>query len=323
MAILPWVHGSVLAAIVSQSVVAHAARPPTPAATPETRQQAGTSFTWLGPAREIARGWSASQDTPAMTMGIAPRPVLNGGGEFALATLQGPRLALRGGFTGFVELTFDGSTNTFHFGPAPGSSNSRILWRGAYSYYLSVAPRTLAHRICSACRLEATLQYRHESQHYTGDSEGGQGINVDNQPYVGDEMLLDIALSQRHGRWYFAERTQCMWFLPERSSYFAGTAFDLHARYMPWLYAHPFASVYGEYIGGDDLHGRRYPDAHRLRGLLGFALPSNLGDILVFASGDIGHRYGVRILTEEATIGLGVRLVVGTTDSAFEVPSQR
>jgi hypothetical protein len=30
--------------------------------------------------------------------------------------------------------------------------------------------------------------------------------------------------------------------------------------------------------------------------------------------GGVGHRYGIRGLTEEATLGLGVRLAIGTTE---------
>lgn len=103
-----------------------------------------------------------------------------------------------------------------------------------------------------------------------------------------------------------------MWFLPERSSYAAGASVDLHARWMPWAFMHPFVSVYGEIVAGGAWRGRHYPDAYRVRALLGVALPSDLGDVMVYVSGDVGHRYGIRISAEEATIGLGIRLAVGT-----------
>ena len=54
-------------------------------------------------------------------------------------------------------------------------------------------------------------------------------------------------------------------------------------------------------------------DAYRVRALIGVALPSELGDILVYGAGDMGHRYGVRGLSEEATLGVGVRLTVGSS----------
>jgi hypothetical protein len=235
-----------------------------------------------------------------------------GGGELALVTLRWPQLTLRSGFAGFAEVEFDGETDRFHLGPVPGTSRGRILWRGAYAFYLAVAPSKLGRSICDGCAVEATIQYRHESQHYTGSNAGGDGEDVSEQPYVGDDVILDLALSQRYGDWYFAQRAIGLVFLPERSSYAAGVGADLHARFLAGRFVHPFLSLYGEYLVGDDLDARVYPDAYRLRGLLGVALPSNLGDILVFGFGDVGHRYGVRILTEEATLGVGVRLTIGT-----------
>jgi hypothetical protein len=50
-----------------------------------------------------------------------------------------------------------------------------------------------------------------------------------------------------------------------------------------------------------------------VRALLGVALPSRLGDTMVYLAGDVGHRYFVRGLKEEATFGVGVRLAVGAT----------
>jgi hypothetical protein len=107
-----------------------------------------------------------------------------------------------------------------------------------------------------------------------------------------------------------------MWFLPDRSSYVAGGALDLHARWTGWRVAHPFVSLYGEYRFGEEMRGRSFPDAYRLRALIGVALPSRLGDLMIFASGDVGHRYGVQALTEEATLGVGVRLALGRSWSA-------
>lgn len=40
-------------------------------------------------------------------------------------------------------------------------------------------------------------------------------------------------------------------------------------------------------------------------------LPSKLGDVMVYVSADAGNRKGIRGNTEEATIGLGVRLALG------------
>jgi len=241
-----------------------------------------------------------------------PRPGWMAGGDFALLQLDwASDWTIRTGFNGFIELEFDGRTDRLHAGPLPGSSKGRMLWRGAYAYFIAVAPLEFGRRICNSCNIEWTLEYRHESQHYTGSNSGGEGEDVSEQPYVGDAFVLDVALSERLGHWYFAERAIVRRFLPERSSYRIGFGADVHARWMAWRAVHPFTSLYGEWVDGEDLYGRQYPDAYRLRGLLGFALPSALGDILVFGSADVGNRYGVRILTEEATLGLGVRLVIG------------
>ena len=41
------------------------------------------------------------------------------------------------------------------------------------------------------------------------------------------------------------------------------------------------------------------------------AITSPYGDILLYAFGDVGNRKGIRGLTEEATLGVGIRLVLG------------
>ena len=295
-----------LSLLVTTSVSAVAA-PPAPA---ETREEFEYSF--LGRARAVSLAWSASRDTPAMTLQPFPRATAMGGGDFALATLRWPSLTLRTGFAGFIELESDGETNGVNSGPFPGGSGS-ILWRGAYAYYVAFAPPSFGHAVCSTCTLELTLQYRHESQHYTGSNHGGEGQDVSDQPYVGNSVIVDGALAERLSEWYFAERVLALFYVPNHSSYSAGAGIDLHARYLLFPKLHPFTSLYGEYRQGTELRGRRYPDVYRVRALLGVALPSELGDILVYGAGDMGHRYGVRGLSEEATLGVGVRLTVGSS----------
>jgi hypothetical protein len=269
------------------------------------------AFTWLSEARGIARSWSASRDTPTMNLTLFPRAVQTAGGEFALLTWRRPAWTLRPGFAGLIEIESDGETASVNSGPWP-SGKGKLLWRGSYAFYAAAALDALGKCICEGCLLEFALQYRHESQHYTGSNAGDAGEDVRDEPYVGDGFIFDAALSERVSDWYFAERAYALWYLPDRSSYSAGAAFDLHARFMLWSLAQPFLSLYGEYRFGTEIGGRDFPDAHRLRGLFGIALPSALGDVMVYGFADTGHRYGIRGLTNESTLGLGVRLALAS-----------
>ena len=285
--------------------------PGTPAARSDDAQpKSFPSLTWLSPPRAISRTWSASRDTPVMDLIILPRPVAKVGGDLALTTLEWPAWTLRGGFAAFLELEGDAETDgVTDYGLPSGSG--KLLWRGSAAFFASMAFDALGQRLCAGCAVEATLQFRHESQHYTGGNTGGGDEDVSDQPYVGNDLILDLASSQQVGDFYFAQRLIGMWFVPEHSSYQDGSGVDLHVRWTRWQLAHPLLSLYGEYLVGDETHGRRYPDAYRARALVGLGLPSDFGDIIAYGFGDVGHRYGVRILTEEATLGIGVRLAVG------------
>lgn len=263
------------------------------------------SFSWLGQARGISRGWSASRDTPALGWVFMPHEIRTGGAELALLTWRLPSWTLRAGFAGFVELESDGRNGT--------ASKGAILWRGTYAGYAAFALDALGKRICPRCALEFTAQYRHESEHYTASNAGDVGENVLGTPYVGNGIIADAALSERAGDWFFAQRSYALWYVPDQSSYAAGAALDIHARYLRFERLQPFLSLYAEHRVGTALHGRNFPDAHRLRALFGAALPSSLGDIWVYGFGDIGNHYGIRALSEEATLGIGVRLTLGNS----------
>jgi hypothetical protein len=269
---------------------------------------ADAGLDWLGPARRIPRTWSASRDTPAMSLGILPRDIRTAGAELAMATWTGDTVSVRTGFAGLIELESNGETESFANLFPHGSGT--ILWRGSYAYYGAVAFDALAARWCATCALEVAAQYRHESQHYTGGNSGGEGMDVSAQPYVGDDVIVDVAARRDVGQWRFAARATGMVFIPGRSSYAGGPGIDLHARLRTrWL--DPFVSVYGEYLVGTELRGRRWDDAYLVRVLAGVALPSALGDVMVYVAADAGNRKGIRGLTEEATLGAGVRLALG------------
>lgn len=246
---------------------------------------------------------------------LFPRATPAAGGELALVSWRAPAWTLRLGFAGLIEHDSEGETDGVNSGPFP-AGEGWMLWRGSYAYAMAFEPEALGRRLCATCAVELALEYRHESEHYTGSNSGDSARDFSDQPYVGDDVILDAALEERLGDLYLVQRAAGMWFLPDRSSYAAGGALDLHARWTGWRAAHPFVSLYGEYRFGDELRGRRFPYAYRLRALAGVALPSALGDVMIFAAGDVGHRYGVQALTEEATLGVGVRLALGRSWSA-------
>ena len=276
-------------------------------------------FTWLGYPRRVPRAWSASRDTPAMNMILFPRPAHMAGGDFSLFTLEFKRWSLRSGFAGFLELEVDARTSGTNAGGIT-SGGGKILWRGSYSYFAAFSLDALARSMCQGCAIELALQYRHESQHYTGSNTGNVGEeDATPEPFVGDDLIVDLASLQRNSNWLFAERAIGMWFLPDRSSYSAGVGLDLHARFVRFEAIQPFISAYAEHLTGDVLQGRQFPDAYRVRALVGIALPSSLGEILIYGAGDVGHRYGIRGLTEEATLGLGIRLALASGPKARPV----
>jgi len=320
----------VLTVLLSTSIVAIAAtawaadvapRSPLADASPsaELADAPGVAWphlSWLGYPRRVPRAWSASRDTPAMNMIVFPRPADMAGGDFSLFALEFNRWSLRSGFAGFIELEVDARTSGTNAGGIP-SGSGKILWRGSYAYFAAFSLDTLARSMCRGCAIELALQYRHESQHYTGSNAGNGGTeDVAPEPYVGDDFIFDIASLQQTSNWLFAERGIGMWFLPDRSSYSAGVALDLHARIVRFGTIQPFVSGYAERLAGDMLRGRQFPDAYRVRALVGIALPSSLGEILIYGAGDVGHRYGIRGLTEEATLGLGIRLALASEAKA-------
>jgi hypothetical protein len=263
---------------------------------------------WLGFARRIPRSWSASRDTPAFNLLVLPRDVRSAGAELAMFTWRGAATSVRTGFAGLIELESDGETEAF--GNLFPRASGVMLWRGAYAYYVALSLDRVGERLCAGCVVELSGQYRHESQHYTGSNAGDPGMDVRDEPYVGDDAIVDGALLLVRGDWLLTARAIAFAFLPGRSSYAGGPALDLHAR---WRGARvqPFVSAYAEELFGTELEGHRFDNAYLVRALAGVALPSKLGDVMIYMSADAGNRKGIRGNTEEATLGLGVRLALG------------
>ena len=270
----------------------------------ETTAPGGDQF---GFPRAIPFSRSASRDAPGFAVAMAPRGVRTAAGEIGFAAYQGHGLILRPGFYGLLELEGDEQP-----GFTPWPSQQIHFWRGSYAFQAALAFDGLGRRLCSRCALEFTLRFRHESEHYTGANSGGLGIDYSDRPIFGDAIVLDAATAFLRGNWLLIIRALDDLFLPDRSSYSLGPGLDLHLRYAAWRRIHPFFSGYAEYLFGTEHGDLSYPDAYLVRGLLGIAVPGALGDLMVFASGDVGHRKGLAAYTKEATLGLGVRLAFGS-----------
>src|SRR5439155_10422904 len=128
---------------------------------------------------------------------------------------------------------------------------------------------------------------------------------------IGDSVVLDAAGRWASERWVLSGRVQNQFFIPGRSGYSEGPGVDVNVRFKAWKRLHLFASGYAEALFGTQVQGRAYPDAHLVRGLLGVALPSGIGDVQLYLSGDSGHRKGLLVYTEERTLGAGIRLALG------------
>jgi hypothetical protein len=256
------------------------------------------TLSFLGPSREISHSSSASRDTAVPGIVVLPHRVLSAGADFALVSVRGATMTARLGAFGMLELESEGETDRY----VPFPQADIQFWRGLYGYAAAVAFDDLAERAFAHPygALEGTLTFRHESEHYTGSNHGDEGKDVSRVPQVGDFVMLDAAARVPAGAWTFTFRLQHKVFLPDRSSYRQGPGADAIVRWQPISRIHPFASVFGEVLTGD-------VDAYLVRSLAGVVLPSSSGDLYVFLSADVGHRKGLAVLTEERTLGFGLR----------------
>ncbi|MCB9559011.1 MAG: hypothetical protein H6709_21755 [Kofleriaceae bacterium] len=280
------------AAVVAVAVVAVVGAGATPARAGE--------LTFLGPAREISHSSSASRDTALPALQLGPHRVLTGGAEAALAALPAGGVTWRLGFFGMLELESEGETTAW----APFPQADIRFWRGHYGYAVAASLDRLAARWCDGCAVEATLSARHESEHYTGANDGGPGTDYSDRPHVGNYLMLDVAARRPLGAVELTARVQYRQFLPGQSGWAEAPGADLIARWRRWPRLHPFGSAFGEYAFGT----RGFPDAYRVRVLIGVMLPSPRGDLQLYVSGDVGHRQGLAVFTEERALGGGVRL---------------
>jgi hypothetical protein len=292
-----------------------AATPPAPtppaATPPASPEPPGTQVDFLGYARKIPFAWSASPNAPAFGWSFLPRDTRAAAGEFALIRVRFDALTLRAGYMGMLELESELPTEnleSFYLGGLAG--HGAMFWRGHFAFQLALSFDRWARTLCAGCAVEAMLAYHHESEHYTGSNSGGTATGYPARPQVGNSFQPEVAFAARPGQFLLITRLIGSLFVPGQSSYGYGTAFDLHLRYTRFARIHPFVSGYGEVMFGTMIQGHDFPDVYRLRSLLGVALPSALGDLMLFGSGSVGYRTGLNADAREATLGLGVRLAI-------------
>lgn len=272
---------------------------------PETkRKRRRVRFGILGRSREITHSLSASRDTGALQMIIAPHPTLTGGGEFSFFSAAFSGLSLRLGFFGLIELESKGTLP--HVKLIAGDVR---FWRGVYGFSFAVSLDELAKRWLGAgSALEFTVSWRHESEHQTGDNNGvSPNEDYSGVPIIGNFVMPDVALRWRRGPISLITRVQWKIFTDERN-YSHAPGVDLTLRWHLSRWAQPFVSFFGEYVFGKK--DKRVPDHYLARGLLGVILPASFGHLSLFLSADIGHRKGLQVFTREATVGAGIRVAL-------------
>ena len=254
----------------------------------------------LGPAREISHSSSASRDTAVLGIVARPHRILSAGGDFAVVSLALREWTFRLGGFGMLELESEGEGKDLV--PFPGGDTR--FWRGLWGYALAVSWDGGARRLLGdRGALEVTVNSRHESEHYTGSNGGGTGTDFGQVPHIGDFIMLDVAARIPIGKLDVIARIQDKLFVRDQRAYSQGPGADLILRWRRWTRVHPFSSTFAEYLFGTN----GFPDAYLVRNLTGVIFPSSHGDLYVFMSADVGHRKGLPVFTEEATLGFGLR----------------
>lgn len=265
---------------------------------PDTRE---LGFDFLGPARTISHSSSASRDTALIGIVLAPRLVRTAGADFALASYTARDTSVRLGVFGMLELFGEGRVDQ----SLPFPTGDIGLWRGVFGYSVAWSFDTFARDTCGdRCALEATLSFRHESEHYTASNDGATERKYVGYPHVGDFFMPDVAMRVPLGNWELTWRVQTkLWTSrDEQTPYRFGPGADVELRYRLHERVHPFTSTFAEYYVASGA-----PNAYFLRNLTGIYVPSRYGDISLHFVTEIGHGKGFMVLQEEASFGFGMR----------------
>jgi hypothetical protein len=263
-----------------------------------------------GESRVISHSMSASRDTALMGYQVLPRVVLTTGADFAVFGFLFSGLDMRVGMFGIIEVQTT-EPEPLNFLTVPSGP---YLWRGLLGYSVSLALERLATRwLENRGALEISLSFRHESEHYTGSGEDLEEA-YRHIPNIGDFLLLDLATRKAIGPLDIEARIQNKFFLSsaDHKPYSLGPGGDLVFRLRLPTWAHPFLSLFGEYLFADSLErdGEVFevPDNYLVRALLGVVFPGKVADLQIFMATSVGHGKGLLSDQEEFCLGWGIRI---------------
>lgn len=263
-----------------------------------------------GESRVISHSMSASRDTALMGYQVLPRVVLTTGADFAVFGFLFSGLDLRVGMFGMIEVQTT-EPEPLNFLTVPSGP---YLWRGLLGYSVSLAPEELATRwLGNRGALEVALSFRHESEHYTGSGEDLEQ-EYRHIPNIGDFLLLDLSMRKAIGPLDIEARVQNKFFLSSANHkpYSFGPGGDLIFRLRLPTWAHPFLSIFSEYLFADSLErdGEVFevPDNYLVRALLGVVFPGRVADLQIFLATSVGHGKGLLSDQEEFRLGWGIRI---------------
>lgn len=259
-----------------------------------------TGFAFLGPAREISHSSSASRDTALVSAVFTPRLVRAAGGDFAILSYATEDFTWRLAAFGMLELFGEGRADQ----GLPFPSGDIGLWRGLFGYSVAWSLDAIARDTCGErCALEATVSFRHESEHYTASNDGTTERRYVDYPHIGDFVMPDVASRLPLGNFDLTVRMQTKVWTSRHAQtpYRFGPGGDVVLRWRLWDHLHPFTSTFAEYY-----FASAAPDAYFIRNLSGVLIPSPYGDISVHFVSEVGHGKGFMVLREEASFGFGM-----------------
>lgn len=280
-----------------------------------------------GASRAISHSMSASRDTALLGMQFFPYPAGTAGADFAVVAFHMGGWSTRAGLFGMLEVQ---SVRRWDMATTG-------VWRGLAGGSIAVsADREAEALLGERGKLEATLNFRHESEHVSAGTQPqfplAGGIS-------GDFLMPDLAARVPFGRLDLEVRAQLKVFLPNDELgelhgddlyygplYTYGPGADVILRWRIHPRVHPFCSTFYERLFGREVEAFpidrpwlratvQTPDQYLWRTQLGTVLVFDpapqvrtiAGELQTFLFSEVGHGDGVMRLREEVRIGLGMR----------------